>query len=65
MGFLVQEFSKSGNDELIEKIHSDYHGGDCVILHIKSELVDIGNHIRYLVIDSSDKLVLIYPHDYR
>ena len=61
MGFSIKQIDKIGNDSVIENIHEDYHNGECAILFPAAELEEIGAGLRYLVIDFSDFLILIYP----
>jgi hypothetical protein len=61
MGFEIRRIDKINNDSVVDRIHEDYHNGDCVILNPLSELETIGDDLKYLVVDFNDYLVLIYP----
>jgi hypothetical protein len=61
MGFLIRKVDKTNGDSIVDRIHEDYHNGDCIILAPLSELETIGDDLKYLVVDSNDHLILIYP----
>lgn len=61
MGFKIKRIDKINNDSVVDRIHEDYHNGDCAILVPLSELETIGDDLKYLVVDFKDYLVLICP----
>ena len=61
MGFKIRRINKSYNYSVVDRIHEDYHNGECVILVPLSQLETIGDDLKYLVVDFMDYLVLIYP----
>jgi len=61
MGFKIRRIDKINNDSVVDRIHEDYHNGDCVILVPVSESETIGDDLKYFVVDFKDHLVLIHP----
>ncbi len=61
MRFKIKRIDKINNDSVVDRIHEDYHNGDCAILIPLSELDTIGDDLKYLVVDSKDHLILVYP----
>jgi len=62
MGFVIKKVDKINNGSVVDRIHEDYHNGDCAILVPLSELETIGDDLKYLVVDFNNYLILIYPH---
>jgi len=63
MGFKIKRIEKINNDSVVDRIHEDYHNGDCVILVPLSQFETVGDDLKYLVVDFKDYLVLIYPKE--
>jgi hypothetical protein len=61
MGFLIRKVDKINNDSVVDRIHEDYHNGDCIILAPLSKMETIGDDLKYLVVDFNEYLILIYP----
>ena len=61
MEFVIKRIDKTDNDPVVDRIHEDYHNGECVILVPLSELETIDDDLKYLVIDYDEYLLLIYP----
>ena len=62
MGFVIKRIDKTDNDPVVDRIHEDYHNGECVILVPLSKLETIGDDLKYFVVDYEEYLVLIYPN---
>ena len=62
MGFVIKRIDKTDNDSVVDRIHEDYHNGECIFLLPVSELETVGDNLKYLVVDFKDRLVLVYPH---
>jgi len=62
MGFVIKRIDKTNNDSVVDRIHEDYHNGDCIFLLPISELETIGDDLKYLVVDFRDHLILICPY---
>jgi hypothetical protein len=63
MGFTIRRVDKTNNESSIESIHEDYHNGDCTFLSPMANLETLSEDLKYLVIDFSDHLILIYPQN--
>ena len=61
MGFIIKRIDKTDNDSVVDRIHEDYHNGECIFLLPVSELETIGDDLKYLVVDYNEYLILIYP----
>jgi len=61
MGFVIKRIDKTDNDSVVDRIHEDYHNGECVILVPLSELETIGDDLKYLVVDYKEYLILVCP----
>ena len=47
----------------MEIINSDYHNGDCIFVQPASDLETVTAHIKYLVAEFPDYLLIIYPEN--
>ena len=65
MVFASRRVDKNGNESVIEEINEDYHNGECIILQPTNEFDEINDNFKYFVIDFTDFLILIYPHNFR
>ena len=61
MRFKIKRIDKINNEDVVDRIHEDYHNGDCIILVPLSEMEAIDDYLKYLVVDFKDHLILIYP----